>query len=126
MPDERREGVTRIEIMGQRETGGTRGFRWKAAVFGGWHEPDDARVSRPGCVSSKASMFSREQSCQGRSQNPVVRIAEGMETEPSKPIDKAFPGKVNESPGRNKSERVVASKVKKSEGRAHIRRAKAA
>ena len=39
-----------------------------------------------------------------------------METEPLKPIDKAFPGKVNESPGRNKSERVVASKVKKIRG----------
>ena len=33
----------------------------------------------------KASMFSRRQSCRGRSQSPVVRIAEEMETEPSKP-----------------------------------------
>jgi len=74
----------------------------------------------------KASMFSRGQSCRGRGQSPVVRIAEEMETEPSKPIDKAFLGKVNESPGCNKSERVVASKVSKSEGRARIRRAKAA
>ena len=30
-------------------------------------------------------MFSRRQSCRGRSQSPVVRIAEEMETEPSKP-----------------------------------------
>jgi hypothetical protein len=87
---------------------------------------DESRDSRTVVCPVKASMFSRKQSCQGRSQSPVVRIAEGMETEPSKPIDKAFPGKVNESPGRNKSERVVASKVKKSEGRAYIRRAKAA
>ena len=31
-----------------------------------------------------------------------------------------------ESPGRNKSERIVASKMNRSEGRARIRRAKAA
>jgi hypothetical protein len=43
---ERREGVTRIEIEGQRETGGARGFRWEAAAFGGWHEPYEARASR--------------------------------------------------------------------------------
>jgi hypothetical protein len=36
----------------------------------------------------KAGMFSREQTCRGRSQSPVVWIAEEMETEPSKPIDK--------------------------------------
>jgi hypothetical protein len=46
MAVERREGVTRIEIISQRETGGACGFRWKAAAFGGWHEPYDARVSR--------------------------------------------------------------------------------
>ena len=36
----------------------------------------------------KAGMFSREQTCRGRSQSPVVWIAEEMETEPLKPIDK--------------------------------------
>jgi hypothetical protein len=36
----------------------------------------------------KAGMFSRGQTCRGRSQSPVVWIAEEMETEPSKPIDK--------------------------------------
>lgn len=71
-------------------------------------------------------MFSRGQSCRGRSQSPVVRIAEVMETETLKPIDKVSLGEINESPGRNKSKRVVASKVSKSEGRARIRRAKAA
>jgi hypothetical protein len=49
-------------------------------------------------------MFSRRQSCRGKSQSPVVRIAEEMETEPSKPIDKI-------SRGENTSHRaVVASK----------------
>ena len=32
---------------GQRETGGTCRCRRKAAVFTGWHEPDDARASSP-------------------------------------------------------------------------------
>src|SRR5437763_16442440 len=42
----------------------------------------------------EAGMFSRRQSCRGRSQSPVVRIAEEMETEPSKPIDKIFRGEI--------------------------------
>ena len=42
----------------------------------------------------KASMFSRRQSCRGNSQSPVVRIAEEMETEPSKPIDKISRGEI--------------------------------
>src|ERR1700739_3653023 len=42
----------------------------------------------------KASMFSRRQSCRGNSQSPVVWIAEEMETEPSKPIDKVFRGEI--------------------------------
>src|SRR6516165_5299856 len=42
----------------------------------------------------KASMFSRRQSCRGDSQSPVVRIAEEMETEPSKPIDKISRGEI--------------------------------
>jgi hypothetical protein len=41
---------------------------------------------------AKASMFSRRQSCRGKSQSPVVWIAEEMETEPSKPIDKISRG----------------------------------
>jgi hypothetical protein len=42
----------------------------------------------------KASMFSRRQSCRGKSQSPVVRIAEEIETEPSKPIDKISRGEI--------------------------------
>src|SRR5262249_36877484 len=84
------------------------------------------KAARAHVCPGKASMFSRGQSCRGRSQSPVVRIAEVMETETLKPIDKVSLGEINESPGRNKSKRVVASKVSKSEGRARIRRAKAA
>ena len=63
-------------------------------------------------------MFSRSQSCRGRSQSLVVWIAEERETELSKPIDKTSLGEVTKSPGRNKSERIVASKMRIPEGRA--------
>jgi len=49
---------------------------------------------RPYVCPGKASMFSRRQSCRGKSQSPVVRIAEEMETEPSKPIDKISRGEI--------------------------------
>jgi hypothetical protein len=47
-----------------------------------------------GLEGGKAGMFSRRQTCRGKSQSPVVWIAEAMETDPSEPIDKAFRGKV--------------------------------
>src|SRR6516225_8487107 len=61
--------------------------------------PRDASLgleNLPGAVVCpvKAGMFSREQTCRGRSQSPVVWIAEEMETEPSKPIDKTSRGEV--------------------------------
>jgi hypothetical protein len=37
-------------------------------------------------------MFSRRQTCRGKSQGPVVWIAEVMETETLKPIDTVSPG----------------------------------
>ena len=57
-------------------------------------EPYESRGSRTVVCPVKASMFSRRQTCRGRSQSPVVWIAEGMETEPSKPIDKIFLGEI--------------------------------
>src|SRR5271166_1569469 len=47
MPTERREGAIRVGATGQRATGGARRFQRKAAVFGGWHEPDESRGSCP-------------------------------------------------------------------------------
>jgi hypothetical protein len=55
-----------------------------------------------------------------------VWIAEVMETETLKPIDKVSLGEIYESPGRNKSERIVASKNTIPESRASIIWAKAA
>ena len=70
-------------------------------------------------------MFSRRQSCRGKSQNPVVWIAEAMETEAFEAYRQDLPRGGYELLGRNKSERVVASKVNIPEGRACNRRAKA-
>src|ERR1700722_16404747 len=55
-------------------------------------EPDEPRGSRPVVCPAKAGMFSRRQTCRGKSQNPVVWIAEVMETETLKPIDKVSLG----------------------------------
>ena len=61
----------------------------------GWDARPYRRASpRPYVCPGKASMFSRKQSCRGRSQSPVVWIAEEMETEPLKPIDKVSRGEV--------------------------------
>ena len=74
---------------------------------------------------AKAGVFSRSQSCRGRSQSPVVWIAEVMGNRNSEAYRQDLPRGGYESPGRNKSERVVASKVSIPEGRASHARAKA-
>src|SRR5258705_13819088 len=51
------------------------------------------RSACPVVCPAKAGMFSRRQTCRGRSQSPVVWIAEVMETETLKPIDEVFRGK---------------------------------
>src|ERR1700726_174400 len=50
------------------------------------------RSACPVVCPVKAGMFSRRQTCRGRSQSPVVWIAELVETEPLKPIDRVSPG----------------------------------
>jgi len=53
----------------------------------------DRRASpRPYVCPAKAGMFSRRQTCRGKSQSPVVWIAEVMETETLKPIDEVSLG----------------------------------
>ena len=60
-----------------------------------WHGQAAFRRAspRPYVCPVKAGMFSRRQTCRGRSQSPVVWIAEVMETETLKPIDEVFRGK---------------------------------
>src|SRR6266436_3075238 len=55
-------------------------------------EPYESRGSRTVVCPAKAGMVSRRQACRGKSQSPVVWIAEVMETETLKPIDKVSPG----------------------------------
>ena len=52
------------------------------------------KSARPVVCPGKAGMFSRRQTCRGKSQSPVVWIAEVMETETLKPIDEASLGEV--------------------------------
>src|SRR6266481_7344909 len=54
--------------------------------------PGCGSAARPVVCPAKAGMFSRRQTCRGRSQSPVVWIAEVMETETLKPIDEVSPG----------------------------------
>src|SRR4051794_5284788 len=60
----------------------------------GREEPDETRGSRPVVCPGKVGMFSRRQTCRGKSQSPVVWIAEVMETETLKPIDEISLGEV--------------------------------
>ena len=53
----------------------------------------------------KADMFSRSQTCRGKSHSPVAWMARGRETNSSKPIDEAVVRTVSEFSGRNASER---------------------
>jgi hypothetical protein len=55
---------------------------------------------------AKAGMFSGRQSHRGKSQGPVAWVAFVEETKRMKPTDKAAPGAVSESPGRNESEPI--------------------
>src|SRR6202049_1174788 len=50
------------------------------------------RFACPVVCPVKAGMFSRRQTCRGRSQSPVVWIGEVMETETLKPIDEVSLG----------------------------------
>lgn len=75
---------------------------------------------------AKAGMFSGSQSHRGKSQDPVAWVAFAEETNRMKPTDKAIPGMVSESPGRNESEPTGGLDKISPEGRALLSRAKAA
>ena len=75
---------------------------------------------------AKAGVFSRDQTCRGKSQAP--RSLDGR-VEGNRDSEAPRQGLLmgdHESPGRNESEREVASKPYEPESRAHKRRAKAA
>src|SRR6266446_479374 len=103
MPVERRGWVTNVGSgHRQREEPDNQP---KAAAFAWWHEPDDARVSRPDVCPGKASVFSRRQTCRGKSQAPRSSDSRVAGNQDSEPIDEvSFRGDY-ESPGRNESKR---------------------
>src|SRR5450631_13754 len=74
---------------------GFKNCRWRRTPSKGVKSCPRAGCGKSACpvvCPAKAGMFSRRQTCRGRSQNPVVWIAEVMETETLKPIDKVSPG----------------------------------
>ena len=70
-----------------------------------WHEPDDARVSRPVVCPVKAGMFSRDQSCRGKSQRPRSLDSRVAGNQDSEAYRQGLPWGDYEPPGRNDSER---------------------
>jgi len=75
----------------------------------GWCTSACSRIS----ASRKADVFSRRQTCQGKSHRPVAWMASRRESGVSKPIDNAFSRKVRESLGRNESERMSSLDTEK-------------
>ncbi len=88
------------------------------------------REAQPGsCMEvrpAKAGMFSRRQTCRGKSQKPRSMDSRVAGNQDSEAYRQGLPWGDHEPPGRNDSERDVASKKSGSEGRARFRRAKAA
>ena len=74
----------------------------------------------------KAGMFSRGQSCRGRSQKPRSSDSGGDGNRTFEAYRQGLRQGDYESPGRINRERIVASKVRMPEGRARNRRVKAA
>jgi hypothetical protein len=75
---------------------------------------------------AKAGVFSRDQTCRGKSQKPRSLDGRVEGNRDSEAHRQGLPWGDHESPGRNESERDVASKPNETESRACKRRAKAA
>ena len=68
-------------------------------------EPDDTRVSHPVVCPVKASVFSRRQTCRGKSQAPRSLDSRVARNQDSEAYRQGLPWGDYESPGRNNSER---------------------
>jgi hypothetical protein len=80
----------------------------KAAAFMRWHEPYKSRGLRTVVATSNAGVFSRRQTCQGKSQEPRSsdgRMAETKISEVLKAHRQGLPWGDYESPGRNDGKR---------------------
>ena len=90
-------------------------------------EPYDARVSLYGCcVQQRLVCSAGDKPAGAKVRSPVVRIAGWRETKILKPIDEVSLGEITSHRAVTTVNVNVASKMKRSEGRARIRRAKAA
>jgi hypothetical protein len=102
---ERREAGHFIVGAGHHLQGRSPILRRKAAALQRWHEPDDARVSSPVVCPAKAGMFSRRQTCRGKSQAPRSLARRAAGNQDSEAYRQGLPWGDYESPGRNESER---------------------
>ena len=66
-------------------------------------------------VQQKAEVFSGSKPTRVKVRSPVARIACAEETKRMESIDKAIPGMVSKSSGRNESKRIVTSKTRNPE-----------
>ena len=73
-------------------------------------------------VQQKAEVFSGSKPTRVKVRSPVARIACAEETKRMESIDKAIPGMVSKSSGRNESERIVTSKTRNPEAEPTIGR----
>jgi len=93
-------------------------FKWKAAAFARWHEPDDARVSSPVVRPAKAGMFSRRQTCRGNSQEPRSLDSRVAGNQDSEAYRQGLPWGITSHRAVTKVNAQVASKMSGTEGRA--------
>src|ERR1039458_5726507 len=105
MPVERRGRVIAVESGQLGQTGRSPTLQRKAAAFVRWHEPDDARVSSPDVCPVKAGVFSRRQTCRGKSQAPRSLDGRVEGNQDSEAHRQGLPRGDCESPGRNESKR---------------------
>jgi hypothetical protein len=104
---ERRRRVTVVEL-GQSVRREEPFVQWKAAAFARWHEPYKSRGLRTDVATSNAGVFSRSQTCPGKSQEPGSldgRMAGTKIPEVLKAHRQGLPWGDYESPGRNDSKR---------------------
>ena len=90
---------------GNRRSPGTRQGRWTSVPVAEHREPCEARVSRPVVCPVKAGMFSRSQSCRGKSQKPRSLDSRVAGNQDSEAYRQDLPWGDHEPPGRNDSER---------------------
>jgi hypothetical protein len=83
------------------------------------------KSGRPGVCPGKASVFSRRQTCRGRSQSPVVRIAKGRKQN-LRSLSTRSPKGRSRVIGPYQKRTHCGLERSRSEGRACFRRAKAA